>query len=348
MNIIILGTGLMAAQHAKAFLAIDGVEVVGCIDIDETRAKEFAATHGIDQWFTDLEQALGSVNADAIANVTPDAVHYRTTMQAISAGLHVFCEKPLATNYSHAAEMTKAALDANLITGVNLTYRNVSAIQTARELVASGRIGEVRHFEASYLQSWLTQPAWGDWKTDSTWLWRLSQKHGSSGVLGDVGIHIFDFATFAIDDAITQLRADLTVFDKAPGNRIGEYDLDANDSFVMTARTENGATGVVHASRFASGHINDLSLKIFGTKGGISVSNSGDLGSISISEGEDLETGTWRDVSLEPVETNYEKFARAVESGSGMQPDFATATRLQAVIDSAIDSDASGKQILLK
>ena len=61
---------------------------------------------------------------------------------------------------------------------------------------ATGAIGTVRHFEASYLQSWLTQPAWGDWRTRPQWLWRLSTAHGSKGVLGDVGIHILDFATF--------------------------------------------------------------------------------------------------------------------------------------------------------
>jgi len=195
---------------------------------------------------------------------------------------------------------------------VNLTYRNVSALQKAHQLVRSGQIGELRHFEASYLQSWLTQPSWGDWASDPTWLWRLSTEHGSKGVLGDVGI-----------------------FEKAAGNQIGTYKLDANDSFSMTAELANGANGVIHASRFASGHVNDLTLKLFGTKGGLEVTNQGDRGTLRISRGEDLLNGTWVDMELGPVESTYESFANALSGDGDATPDFATATSLQAVIDSA-------------
>jgi predicted dehydrogenase len=111
-------------------------------------------------------------------------------------GKHVLCEKPLATRYPDALAMAEAAAEAGVVNMVNLSYRNVPALQAAARMVAEGAIGPVRHFEASYLQSWLTQPAWGDWKTESQWLWRLSTAHGSKGVLGDVGIHILDYATF--------------------------------------------------------------------------------------------------------------------------------------------------------
>jgi len=269
-------------------------------------------------------------------------VHYGTTMQALEAGLHVFCEKPLATNFDDAQKMTTAAQSRGVVNGVNLTYRNVSALQMARSMIEQGRIGHVRHVEASYLQSWLTQPAWGDWQTDETWLWRLSTQHGSTGVLGDVGIHILDFATFAAGLGITQITADLQTFDKAPGNQIADYVLDANDNMAMTCRFDNGATGVVHASRVASGPLNDLSLSVFGTNGGIRISNQGDLGACEICEGDDLPTASWKPVALDPVETNYKRFRDAVIDGGQMSPDFATATRLQAVIDGAFNSSQSG------
>ena len=340
MRLMILGTGNMAGAHARHFKAIEGVELAACVDLDEARVKEFAAEHQIAKTYTSLAGALNEGGFDAVANATPDAAHYATTMDCLRAGYHVFCEKPLATNHADAMTMTEAATAAGLVNGVNLTYRNVAALQKARDIIARGEIGEIRHFEASYLQSWLTQPAWGDWKTEDTWLWRLSTSHGSNGVLGDVGVHIFDFATYATGSDIAAITAQLTTFDKVPGNQIGEYVLDANDSMVLTARLASGATGVIHASRFASGHLNDLSLKIFGTLGGLEVTNTGELGTLRICSGKDLETATWKNVLLTPVSTNYQRFADAVRGGAQMTPDFADATRLQAVIDAA--SQASG------
>ena len=100
---------------------------------------------------------------------------------------------------------------------MNLTYRNVPAMQKAAQMMRDGAIGAVRHFEASYLQSWLTQPAWGEWSTEPQWLWRLSTKHGSKGVLGDVGIHILDFASYVADQNPVSVHCRMRAFGKAEG-----------------------------------------------------------------------------------------------------------------------------------
>src|SRR5690606_38317449 len=146
-------------------------------------------------------------------------------------------------------EMTELAEATGLVNMVNLTYRNIAQLQRAREIVTSGEIGAVKHVEASYLQSWLVSKAWGDWRTESQWLWRLSKKHGSNGTLGDIGIHILDFASYGSGLEIDRVFTRLKTFDKADGNRIGEYELDANDSFTMAVDFDNGARGVNHATR---------------------------------------------------------------------------------------------------
>lgn len=339
MRLLVLGTGRMADENTAAFAAIDGVELAACVDLDHAKATEFAARHSIPHAFASLDDALNAVQVDAVANATPDPAHFPTTMQVLDAGLHIFCEKPLATNHADAATMTARAQETGVINGVNLTYRNVSALQKAREIIASGALGDLRHFSASYLQSWLTQPAWGDWKTDPTWLWRLSTEHGSNGVAGDIGIHIFDFLTYAASSDIQAISPLLTTFDKAPGNRIGDYNLDANDSMVLTAQLGNGASGVIHATRYAPGHLNDLSLKIFGTQGGLELTNEGPLGTLKACTGDDQVAIQWRDVPLSPVKTNYQRFAQAVQTGTPMTPNFADATRLQAVIDATLAPD---------
>ena len=339
LRILILGTGGMAKAHVEAYQAIPGVKVVAGIDTNAERLKAFQEKHGIPEGFASLDAALAWGQFDAVSNVTPDAAHYATTMPLLAARKHVLCEKPLAANYGNAAEMATAAKAAGVVNMVNLTYRNVPALIDGARMVAEGAIGEVRHFEASYLQSWLTQPAWGHWDKESQWLWRLSTAHGSLGVLGDVGVHILDYATYAAGLFPTNVSCRLATFHKAPGDKIGEYVLDANDSAVMHLRLENGAIGTVHASRFASGHLNDLVLQLFGTKGGIEIRYEGGVSRLRASVGDDMLAGKWVDVDTPKVKTNYERFVDAIREGRQELPDFARGAALQKVLDLAVESD---------
>ena len=342
IRILILGTGGMANSHAEAYAAMPGVTLVAGIDTNPDRLAAFNAKHGIAHGFVSVAEALNWGQFDAVSNVTPDPVHYPTTLPLLAAGKHVLCEKPLAANYPHAAEMAAAAAQAGVVNMVNLTYRNGPAVMHAAQMVADGAIGAVRHFEASYLQSWLTQPAWGEWSTEAQWLWRLSSAHGSLGVLGDIGVHILDFATMVAGAGAANVSCRLTTFDKAPGGRIGDYVLDANDSFNMHLQLENGAVGVVHATRMASGHFNDLRLRIFGLKGGLDVRYEREVSTLRACTGDDILTATWHDVDVPAVQTNYQRFITAIRGGTQVQPDFARGAALQKVLDLALQSDAQG------
>ena len=345
MRLLILGTGGMAANHAKNFAAVDGVELVAGVDVDPARLEAFQTAHKIPNGFASLDAAIAWGQFDAVANVTPDSIHHPTTLAALKAGKHVFCEKPLATDAAKAFEMADAAEQAGLINMVNLTYRNVAQLQRARQIVQSGQIGTVKHVEASYLQSWLSSKFWGDWRTGNNWLWRLSKKHGSNGTLGDIGIHILDFASYGSGLDIEHIFARLKTFDKAPGNRMGEYELDANDSFVMTVDFSNGALGVIHSSRWASGHINELRLRVYGELGSVEVEHRHDGSKLRVCMGDDLDPALWKDVEVPPVPTNYERFADAVRTGKNQQPDFRHAAELQKVLDLAIVSDSQHREL---
>lgn len=345
MRLLIVGTGGMASQHALSFAAIAGVKLVGGVDVERARVDAFAAKYKMAKAFTSLDEAIAWGKFDAAANVTPDSAHHPTTMALLKAGKHVFCEKPLAENYPKALEMTEAAETAGLVNMVNLTYRNVAQLQKARAMVLAGEIGEVRHVEASYLQSWLVSKLWGDWKTESKWLWRLSKSHGSNGALGDIGIHIVDFAVHGSGQNIDQVFCRLKTFDKVRGNRIGDYGLDANDGFSMSVRFANGALGVVHASRFATGHINDLRLRVHGTKGAVEVFHRLDGSTLRACLGGDIEKGLWTDVACDAVETNYQRFAKAVKAGKTLEPSFRHATGMQKILDQAMVSDACQRDL---
>ncbi|KPH08543.1 Gfo/Idh/MocA family oxidoreductase [Rhizobium acidisoli] len=345
MRILVLGTGVMAKNQLARFSLIDGVTVVGAVDTDPERLSAFADKFNIEKRFLSLEEAIAWGEFDAATNVTPDRIHHPTTMALIAAGKHVFCEKPLAENYAKALEMTEAAEKAGVINMVNLTYRNVAPLQRAREMVLSGELGTIRHVEASYLQSWLVSRAWGDWRTESTWLWRLSTGHGSNGVLGDVGIHILDFAAYGAATDIDHVFARLKTFNKAPGGQIGEYMLDANDSFTMSVDFANGALGVIHASRWATGHLNELKLRIYGEKGSLEVIHRPNGSELHGCLGEGVETATWTQIEVEPVATNYERFAEAVATGVQPDPNFRHAANLQKVLDLAMVTERERREL---
>ncbi|MBB5577758.1 MULTISPECIES: Gfo/Idh/MocA family protein [Rhizobium] len=345
MRLIVVGTGGMAKNHVEHFARIPGVEIVGAVDTDATRLTAFTDMFDIKKRFSSLDEALAWGEFDAATNVTPDRAHHPTTLPLLAAGKHVLCEKPLAENYEKALEMTEAAERAGVVNMVNLTYRNVAPLQRAREMVISGEIGTVKHVEASYLQSWLVSRAWGDWRSESKWLWRLSTGHGSNGVLGDIGIHILDFAAYGAATDIDHVFARLKTFNKAPDERIGEYTLDANDSFSMTVDFANGALGVVHASRWATGHLNELKLRIYGERGGLEISHSPSGSELRACLGDDTETATWKVLEVPPVPTNYQRFAEAVMTGSHQDPTFRHAANLQRVLDLAMVTELERREL---
>ncbi|TIM71082.1 MAG: Gfo/Idh/MocA family oxidoreductase [Mesorhizobium sp.] len=278
MRLLILGTGWMAEEHARQFSRIEGVELVGAVDLDRARVEKFSDSYAIPNRFASLEDALAWDKFDAVANVTPDRIHHPTTMMLIAAGKPVLCEKPLAENYQRASEMADVAEQAGIINMVNLTYRNVAPLQRARAMVLAGEIGTVRHVEASYLQ-----------------------------------IGRFD------------------VPDRA--------DLDANDSFTMALDFSNGAFGVVHASRWATGHLNELRLRIYGDKGGIEVVHNLTDSELKACMGEDIENAKWQVLDAGTVATNYQRFVDAVRNRVQAEPSFRHAAELQKVLDLAVVSD---------
>lgn len=346
-RLLLLGTGGIASHHIAEFAGIPECVIVACVDRVPGRAVAFAAANGIARSFEELEEAIAWGEFDAAINCTPDGVHKATTLALVAAGKHVLCEKPLAPNYGDALAMTQAAEAANLVNMVNLTYRNAPAIQKARILVQAGAIGDLRHVEASYRQSWLVGKAWGDWRTDDKWLWRLSSRHGSTGVLGDVGVHILDFATYGAADDIVSVQGALATFPKANGDRIGDYVLDANDSVAITARFASGALATVLATRYATGYLNDLTLSLHGTKGALRVETNGTTSALSGSLGKDVDRNRWKKIELEPVRRNARRFTDALAEGRNGDPSFRRAADMQKVIDAVLESAAGERTVSL-
>jgi predicted dehydrogenase len=170
-------------------------------------------------------------------------------------------------------------------------------------------------------------------------LWRLSQKHGSQGVLGDIGVHIVDFAMFPAGP-IREVFCRLKAFPKAPGNRIGEYRLDANDSAVLNVEFANGALGALHTTRWSTGHRNRLYLKISGTAGAVEIDSERATDAYRVSRGADVHATIWKEVACKPTPSNHQRFIKAIKTGVQDQPDFGAGVLAQKVLDASFASDA--------
>lgn len=346
IRLAIVGTGGMSGCHADQFSRIKGCRVVAACDVNRARLEAFSAKHGVADIYDDVDEMLAKARIDAISNVTPDAFHAPISLKAIAKGKHVLCEKPLATDYAAALKMATAAKRKGVINMVNFSYRENSSIQKARDIVQQGQIGRVIHFEASYLQSWLTSIHWGDWQTSPGWLWRLSKKHGSKGVLGDLGVHIVDFATFPAGD-VKSVSCRLKTFTKVKGNKIGPYKLDANDSAVMTLELANGAIGTIHTTRWATGQVNSLRLRIYGDKGGLIVDLDESGNSLKICRGKDVNKVQWKTVKCGRTLNIYQRFIKSIRTGKNDQPDFTRGAAVQKVLDACFVSDKTGKVVEL-
>jgi len=342
-RLLFVGTGAMARAHAERFAMMPGCTLAGAVDTNPERARDFAEGYGIACAFDSAAAALDWGGFDAVVNATPDGAHKATTLPFLAAGKPVLCEKPLAPNHADALAMAEAAEAVGAINMVNLTYRNAAALQMARHMIATGGIGEVRHVQASYLQSWLTGRHWGDWRTEERWLWRLSSAHGSKGVLGDIGVHILDFVSYATGLDFVALHARLRTFDKADGGAIGAYTLDVNDSVAMSVEFGNGALGVIHMSRYATGKKNDLDLIVHGESGALKVWATTTDSTLEACLGADIETQTWAPVDCPATPRNEERFLIALLSGENGDPSFRHAAGIQKLIDLAFASDAEGR-----
>jgi predicted dehydrogenase len=341
VRVAIIGTGGMAQDHARRFGAIEGCQLVACCDIMPGRAKAFAEKFKIPAAYENAGEMLKKETLNGVSVVTPDRAHASAALLAIAKGVNVMCEKPLADNLKDARHMAAAARRKKLITAVNFSYRNNPATQKAAELVASGALGRIMHIEGAYLQSWLVGSFWGDWHKSDGLLWRLSTRHGSAGVLGDLGVHLFDLASFVAGE-FAAVSCILKTFDKGV-KKIGKYVLDANDSAIATVRFRNGAIGTLHTSRWATGHANTVSLRVFGDKGALDLNlDRQPPETLRVCLGEDVQSRLWMPVKCPPVPDMYQRFVTALQTGKQGQTGFEGGAVVQSYLNAAAVSDRKG------
>jgi predicted dehydrogenase len=347
LSIGIVGTGGMAAQHAEQLSKQKGVELSSCLDVVPGRAEAFARKHGVRRVAQTFHELLEQ--CDAVSLVTPDRFHYEGALAVLSAGKHLLCEKPLTVTLAEAKQVAKLAQrgsELGQVGMVNFSYRKSAALQKAIELGRSGGLGELRHAHGFYLQSWIAAPIWGHW-TSEQWLWRMSTKTGSGGVLGDVGCHLLDLMTSVTGD-VSELRCVLGNFPKVGQNGRAYTQwkgtpLDANDTAIIELRFAQGGLGVLHTTRWASGHANHLRLEVHGTEGALMFDLDRSYDTLDTCLGAATSRAKWKTQRLKPTPSIYERFVRSIQRGEPDQPDLIRGAQIQAYLDACERSAKSGR-----
>jgi predicted dehydrogenase len=229
---------------------------------------------------------------------------------------------------------------------INFSYRKSAAFQKAIALVAAGQLGALRHVHSFYLQSWLSSDVWGNWSKEA-FLWRLQTAAGSGGVLGDLGCHILDLTT-AVGGEVARVRCDLRTFAKIDptGQAITEWagkKLDANDTAIIELEFTNGAVGLVHTTRWATGHKNHLRLEAHGTDGALMFDLDRDYDKLDTCLHAGKDKAEWTTESLAPTPSNFERFITAIRSGQPDQPDILRGAQIQSYLDACERSAKSGQ-----
>jgi predicted dehydrogenase len=347
IKIGIVGTGSMANMQAENFAKIADVELTSCHDVVADRAAAFAQKHGFKHVAKSVDELVEQV--DAVSVVTPDRFHAEASIAVLRAKKHLLCEKPLTVTLDEARKVAAAAEKAarhGVIHMVDFSYRYSGAYLKAIELVAAGKLGELRHVRSFYLQSWLTSDMWGHWENER-WLWRLQSNGGSGGVLADIGCHILEMTT-AVAGEVARIRCDLRTFPKITreGKAVTELrgqKLDANDTAVIELEFAHGGIGLVQTTRWATGEKNHLRLAAHGTDGALRFDLDDDPHRLDLCLGTDKDTATWRSEKVAAPPSVFQRFIHAVRTGEPDQPDVLRGAQVQAYLDACARSAKSGK-----
>ncbi|MBS7615058.1 Gfo/Idh/MocA family oxidoreductase [Candidatus Bathyarchaeota archaeon] len=231
----------------------------------EEALAEAAKRFGFETYYTDWKALVKDKRIQLVDNCLPNNLHAEPCIDAVEAGKHVICEKPLAGTLKEARAMYEAAEKAGVKHMTAFNYRFVPALRLAKNLIDEGYIGKILQFRAVYLQEWIMDPSF-------PLVWRLRKSVAGSGALGDLGAHIVDLARFLVGDFASICGMTETFIKERPlpddPKKKGKVDVD--DVFIAMVKFKNNAIGSLESSRFCAGRKNYQRIEVHGTEGSIS------------------------------------------------------------------------------
>ncbi len=234
-----------------------------CTTRPET-AQRAAQEGGYRTWFTDAAALIHQDEVRIVDCSLPNFAHKAVLLEAIAAGKHIYCEKPLALNGAEAREIVKAAAKAGVQVGMTFNYRFVPALLRAHELIREGALGTIYRFQAEYLHTGYQDP-------NRPLSWRLDKEKSGGGALADLGAHAIDLMRYLLGEFEAVQAMTHTYVTERPLTRGAEATgrVTVDDAAWLQVRLKNGAIGTIEASRFSTGVLDELRFEICGEKGAL-------------------------------------------------------------------------------
>jgi predicted dehydrogenase len=305
--------------------------------------------------FTDYHEMIEKAELHALIIAAPDDLHYAMAMDALNAGLHILCEKPMARNVEQAREMYEKAESVGVRHMVMFTHRWWPHIAYLKKLIDEGHIGRCYHCDMVLL--------W-EYAREARYEWRLDRER-SNGVLGDLGSHMIDWARLFVGE-VARVSAHLNHYVQRPGPD-GRILDPANDSAVLALEFENGAQGAVHVSFIPhiGNRIFEMNVTLHGLEGTLEAVFSALTAEVHAAgaNSKDFDVKTFPEYLTPAAEQGdispmFEIFQRLpigdrlfidsiLEEGAEI-PTFCDGLRAQEVVDAAIQSHENGSWVSLK
>jgi len=250
--------------HRKAINFDTRAELVaGCFSIDKELNVATAVEYDVDpsRVYDDYKKMAKAESElddgiDFVVITTPNHVHYDMCKTFLEAGLHVVCEKPLCFEVWQAEELLKLSEEKKLILAVTYAYTGYTMVKVMREMIENGELGEILTVGGEFAQDWLLGQLEPGSEGKELSVWRMDPEYsGISNSMGDLGTHIEHMVHYTTGLKIKRVLATTNKY----GHKL---DLNAN----VIAEYESGINGTYWSSQIASGRLNGLAVRVYGTK----------------------------------------------------------------------------------
>lgn len=267
-----IGYGFMGKMHSYSYASLPfiydpppaKVRLVGVAAATEASRQLALDRAGYEFAVPDYRELLDRDDISLINVCTPNYLHKQQVIDALRAGKHVYCDKPLAMNTDEARGVVEAAKVAGTTCQMTFHNRFSPAMMRARQLVDDGFLGDVVSFRAVYLHGGYLDP-------ERPISWRMQKEKSGGGALADLGSHAIDLLRYLIGD-FTRVQANLRTLTRQRPVSKGSSEMapvTVDDLAVLQLELANGSIGTLEASRIATGVQDDLRLEIHGTRGAL-------------------------------------------------------------------------------
>jgi predicted dehydrogenase len=270
LNIGLIGTGFMGKAHVYGFtsaprafeLPFDLV-LHTVADITDAAAERARQTMGFARATSDWRSIVADPEIDLVSITAPNALHKEMALAAISAGKHVYCEKPLAPLAQDALEMTLAAEAKGVKTQVGFNYLCNPMLTLAREMIAAGELGEIRGYRGIHCE---------DYMADANGPFTFRHDPAGGGALADIGSHALATAEFLCGPVARLVGDCVTMIGERPDGRGGRREVTTDDLGRAFLHFASGATGSIEGNWIATGRKMQHDFEVYGSRGALAFS----------------------------------------------------------------------------